>query len=185
MCGGKVRRERFCATKTTEIAAMAGQKIRVSGRASNAWPSAAGKLKINNGYTIKAKMHAEIGRIAYLSIIAVGVGPLKAVRDAPGFGGFRSSGHGSSPIFGNACPGSFYEFTSRWFKLSHGHPSDPRLCVRVSAHRFKEYGEEHPLQRSLLDEEPPAHHLASGRDRRGLRPVSPRRTRAFVRRRSR
>jgi hypothetical protein len=71
-------------TKATEIATMAGQKIRVSGRASNPWT--AGMLrKINNGDTIKAKTHAEIGTIAYLSIIALEVRPLKAVQDARQF----------------------------------------------------------------------------------------------------
>ena len=49
---------------------MAGQKILVSGRASITWT--AGILrKINNGATIKAKTHAEIGTIAHLSIIGV------------------------------------------------------------------------------------------------------------------
>ena len=49
---------------------MAGQKILVSGRAASVWGS--GELrKINNGATIKAKTHAEIGTIANLSIIGV------------------------------------------------------------------------------------------------------------------
>jgi hypothetical protein len=70
MLGGQVRRERFCTANTTEIAAMAGQKILVSGRAASVWGS--GELrKINNGDTIKAKTHAEIGTIANLSIIGV------------------------------------------------------------------------------------------------------------------
>jgi hypothetical protein len=75
MWGGKVRRERFPTAKTTEIAVMAGQKILFSGwdaiRACSVW----GKglvIKINNGDTIKAKIHAEIGTIAHLSIIGVG-----------------------------------------------------------------------------------------------------------------
>jgi hypothetical protein len=53
-----------------EIAAMAGQKILFSGRASAAlsiaWDSE-GLKKINNGNTIRAKTHAKIGTIAYLS----------------------------------------------------------------------------------------------------------------------
>jgi hypothetical protein len=66
--GGKVRRERFCTAKPTEIAAMMGQKILFSGR-----DSISGEVKeINNkGDTIKAKTHAEIGTIAHLSIIGV------------------------------------------------------------------------------------------------------------------
>jgi len=83
MCGGKVSRERFCAARRTEIAATAGQKIRVSGRASNAWASTAGILRyINKGETINAKTHTKIGTIAYLSSFALGAGPLKAARDA-------------------------------------------------------------------------------------------------------
>src|SRR5690348_4314370 len=72
MWGAKVRRERFCTANTTEIAVMGGQKIRFSGRASSmpcgVWKSALAR-KINNGDTIKAKTHAEIERIANLSII--------------------------------------------------------------------------------------------------------------------
>ena len=72
MCGGKIRRERFCATKATEIAAMAGQKIRVAGLTSNECGGTPKTLrKPINGDTIKAKTHAEIGRIANLSIIAL------------------------------------------------------------------------------------------------------------------
>jgi len=89
MWGGQVslpRRELFCTAKITEIAATAGQKILFSGRAS-AERAAASRVwrsvkKSNNGATIKAKTHADIGTIAYLSNIALGVGPLKAVRDA-------------------------------------------------------------------------------------------------------
>ena len=74
MWGAKVRRERFRAAKTTEIAAMAGQKILFSGRGSSMSCSAlrGGEVKtINNGATIKAKTHAEIGTIAHWSIIGV------------------------------------------------------------------------------------------------------------------
>jgi hypothetical protein len=65
--GGKVRRDRFSTTKPTEIAAKAGQKILVSGRDSMTLCS--GVKRSNNGDTIKAKTHAEIGTIAQLSII--------------------------------------------------------------------------------------------------------------------
>jgi hypothetical protein len=41
-----------------------------------------GVIKPDNGSTIKAKIHAKSGMIANRSIIALGVGPLKAVRDA-------------------------------------------------------------------------------------------------------
>src|ERR1700729_117929 len=87
MWGGKVRRERFCAVNIAAIAAMAGQKILVSGRGaaarvalSSVWRSV---TKAINGATTKAKTHAEIGRIANLSMIALGMGPLEAVRDTP------------------------------------------------------------------------------------------------------
>jgi hypothetical protein len=77
MWGGKVslpRRERFCAANTTEIAAMAGQKILFSGRGSitlcTVWTLGT-VTKINNGAAIKAKTHAEIGMIAHLSIVGV------------------------------------------------------------------------------------------------------------------
>jgi hypothetical protein len=53
-----------------EIAVIAGQKIRFSGRASNAWKSEC-VAKITNGDTIKAKTHAKIGTIADLSIVEV------------------------------------------------------------------------------------------------------------------
>jgi hypothetical protein len=72
--GGKVTRERFCTAKTTEIAARAGQKILFSGRDSMTLCSVliGGEVKkINKGDTIKAKTHAEIGRIVHLSIIGV------------------------------------------------------------------------------------------------------------------
>ena len=70
MWGGKVRRERFRTAKTTEIAAMAGQKILGSGRGSIMLCSVRPPVtKIINGITIKAKTHAEIGTIAHLSII--------------------------------------------------------------------------------------------------------------------
>ena len=69
MWGGKVTRERFCAVKRTEIAAAAGQKI--LGRMSLCITSARGKAKRNKGDTIRAKTHAEIGTIVYLSIIGV------------------------------------------------------------------------------------------------------------------
>jgi hypothetical protein len=56
MCGGKVtlpRRERFRTAKTTEITAIAGQKILFSGRVSMRLCSdVAGK--VNNGDTIEA-----------------------------------------------------------------------------------------------------------------------------------
>jgi hypothetical protein len=53
-----------------EIAAMAGQKILFSGRASRT--SVGEEVKrINKGDTIKAKTHAEIGTIAHLSIIGL------------------------------------------------------------------------------------------------------------------
>jgi hypothetical protein len=54
----------------TEIAAIAGQKIRFSGRASSAWKSEC-VAKITNGDTIKANTHAKIGTIAHVSIIGV------------------------------------------------------------------------------------------------------------------
>jgi hypothetical protein len=72
MWGGKVRRERFCTTKTTEITVMAGQKILGSERGSTMLCSVWGGppvTKIINGITIKAKTHAKIGTIAHLSII--------------------------------------------------------------------------------------------------------------------
>jgi len=72
MWGGIVRRERFRTAKTTEIAAMAGQKILGSGRGSimlcSVWAGSPVTKNIN-GITIKAKTHAEIGTIAHLSII--------------------------------------------------------------------------------------------------------------------
>jgi hypothetical protein len=77
MWGGKAslpKRERFRTAKTTEIAAMVGQKILFSGRGSNILCSVSAEpavTKSNNGYTIKAKTHAKIGTIAHLSIIGV------------------------------------------------------------------------------------------------------------------
>jgi hypothetical protein len=76
MWGGQVSlptRERFRTANTTEITAIAGQKILFSGRASMMLSSeAAGpEEKSNNGDTIAAKTHAEIGMIAHLSIIRV------------------------------------------------------------------------------------------------------------------
>jgi hypothetical protein len=145
MWGGQVslpRRERFCAAKTAEIAAMAGQKILFSGRASaprvalsSVWTSV---REINNGDTIKAKTHAEIGRIANLSIIVLGAGPLKAVRDAPRL--WRVSWFRTRFVsdIRESMPWLILRVHSRWFRLPHGRPSDPRS----------------------RDEEPPAHHLA-------------------------
>ena len=49
---------------------IAGQKIRFSGRASNAWKSEC-VAKITNGDTIKAKTHAMMGTSAHVSIIGV------------------------------------------------------------------------------------------------------------------
>ena len=72
--GGKVRRERFCTAKPTEIAAMAGQKILFSGRDSITLCSVliGGEVKKSNkGDTIKAKTQAEIGAIVHLSIVEV------------------------------------------------------------------------------------------------------------------
>jgi hypothetical protein len=72
MWGGKVslpRRDRFCTANATEIAATAGQKILCSGRASIIFSP--GEIKMNNGATIKAKTHAEIGTIAHLSIVGL------------------------------------------------------------------------------------------------------------------
>ena len=66
--------------KKAEIAAMAGQKILVSGRPSAAWMSP-GLKEINNGNTTRAKKTAVIGKIANLSITALGAGPFKVVRD--------------------------------------------------------------------------------------------------------
>src|SRR5467141_3890000 len=63
MWGGKVRRDQFRTTKTTEIAASAGQKILFSGRGAMTLCSLAASVKpvgrpvvrnINNGCTIKA-----------------------------------------------------------------------------------------------------------------------------------
>jgi hypothetical protein len=73
MWGGKVRRDRFCTAKETAIAAMAGQKILFSGRGMALWSvSVPGEtIKMNKGETIKAKTHAEIETIAYLSIMGV------------------------------------------------------------------------------------------------------------------
>src|SRR5260370_40539283 len=77
---GLRRRVRCCTAKTTEIAAITGQNILVSRRISvvGSW-----KIVYSNGETIVAKTHAKIGTIANLSIIALGVGPLKTARDAP------------------------------------------------------------------------------------------------------
>ena len=74
--GGKVKRERFCTAKPTEIAARAGQKILFSGRGCMSCMTlcsvSMGEVKkINKGDTIKAKTHAEIGTIVHLSIIGV------------------------------------------------------------------------------------------------------------------
>ena len=78
MLGGQVslaRREPFCTANRMEIAAMAGQKILFSRRASAAFSIACeseGVKKINNGATIEAKTHAKIGTIAYLSSRGMG-----------------------------------------------------------------------------------------------------------------
>jgi hypothetical protein len=71
---------------------MAGQKILCSGRASIT-PASEGTTKINNGDTIKAKAHAEIGTITHLSITGaetlgrpnVDVNGGKPPPNAPGF----------------------------------------------------------------------------------------------------
>src|SRR5262249_26297074 len=70
-------RERFRMTKTTELAAIAGQKILFA-----SWPSitlccmlcsvAGGETKTINGINIGAETNAKIGRNDHLSIIAVG-----------------------------------------------------------------------------------------------------------------
>jgi hypothetical protein len=69
MWGGKVSLERFRTAKTTEIAAIEGQKILFSGRLSIKVEGP--EAKSNNGDTIAAKAHAEIGTIAHVSIIEV------------------------------------------------------------------------------------------------------------------
>ena len=71
MWGGKVSRERCWTANRTESAATAGQKILGSGRASIPLNTVcwSGELtKANIGNTIKAKIHAKIGIIVYLSI---------------------------------------------------------------------------------------------------------------------
>jgi len=67
-----LRRERFSTANRTESAVMVGQKILGSGRASIPLSVAcrSGVLtRDNSGNAIKAKIHAKIGIIAYLSII--------------------------------------------------------------------------------------------------------------------
>src|SRR5579884_1405565 len=77
MLGGQVslaRRELFCMANRMEIAAMAGQNILLSRLALplSIACSSVGLKKSNNGDTIKAKTHAKIGTIAYLSSIGAG-----------------------------------------------------------------------------------------------------------------
>src|ERR1700683_1340376 len=76
MWGGQVsslKRVRFRTPNRTEITAMAGQKILVSGRGSIMFGGLCPPvvIKINNGDTINAKAHAESAMIAYLSIVGV------------------------------------------------------------------------------------------------------------------
>jgi hypothetical protein len=61
---------------------MTGQNILVSRRVSF---SGRAKIVTSNAETIVAKTQARIGTIAHLSIIALRVGPLKALRDARRF----------------------------------------------------------------------------------------------------
>jgi hypothetical protein len=70
MWEGKLTRQRFRATKRTEIAVTAGQKILFSRRGVALCSiSVSGEAKMNNGETIRAKIHAEIGTIVHLSMI--------------------------------------------------------------------------------------------------------------------
>jgi hypothetical protein len=78
MWGGKVTRKRFRAAKTTEIAAIAGQKI-LGAMALSSMSVPGEDIKMNKGDTIRAKTHAEIGTIVHLSIIgAEGTGRLNS-----------------------------------------------------------------------------------------------------------
>jgi hypothetical protein len=72
--GGNVcrtTRERLCVSNATEIAHSKGQKTLFSGRSCNmlcrVWASGVVR-KINNGDTIRAKLHARIGTIVHLSM---------------------------------------------------------------------------------------------------------------------